>query len=117
MSMFECRDGVFKIPYLKCVSEVPSCDGIAVGDLLWKRSTEIHEGGYEYAVLRRRGDLREFRVRQERLDECFEVEEVDETAEWVAGWLATVALEAPAALMASYQTVTKKVTNTVVGGL
>lgn len=84
MSMFECRDGVFKIPYLKCVSEIPSCDGIAVGDLLWKRGTEIHEGGYEYAVLRRRGDLREFRVRQERLDECFEVEEVDETEEFVS---------------------------------
>lgn len=117
MSMFECRDGVFKIPYLKCVSEVPSCDGIAVGDLLWKRGTEIHEGGYEYAVLIRRGDLRVFRVRLEKFEDLFEVEEVDETAEWVAGSLATVVPEAPAALMAPYQTVTKKVTHTVVGGL
>lgn len=110
-------EGIFKVPYLKCVAEVPSCEDIVVGDLFWKRGVDVWEGGYEYAVLIRRGDLRVFRVRLEKVEDLFEVEEVDETAEWVAGRLATVAPEAPAALMASYQTVTKKVTHTVVGGL
>lgn len=82
------NDKVFEVPYLKCVRELPSCDGIEVGDLLWKRRTYVAEGGYEYAELVRRGDLRVFRARLDALDGHFEVERVDETLEWVMRTLA-----------------------------
>lgn len=110
-------EGIFRIPYLECVAEVPSCDEIAVGDLFWKRGVEVWEGGYEYAVLIRRGDLRTFRVRLERLECLFDITELDETEWWVTHRLATVAPEAPTVLKASSRTVTRRTTHTVVGGL
>ena len=75
------------IPYLKCVKEIPTCPGLEVGDLLFPHPSprEHWMGGYEYAVCRRRDDGMVFKFRIEHLDDCFEVEQVEEGPdEWRA---------------------------------
>lgn len=72
-----------KLPYLKCIKEIESCPDLSVGDLLWgKENREIWPGGYEYVVCARREDGRIFKFRVEHLEDCFEIEEVEEER-WV----------------------------------
>lgn len=66
------------LPYLKCIKEIPACPELAVGDLLWKQAHEIQPGGYEYAVCVRREDGVIIKFRVEHLDDCFELEAVEE---------------------------------------
>ena len=68
-----------KIPYLKCVKTIDKCPELEVGDLLLRlQEDEIWFGGYEYAVCKRRDDGMTFKFRTEHLDDCFEIEEVEE---------------------------------------
>ena len=68
-----------KVPYLKCVKEIPSCPELEIGDLLWgQEMREIWPGGYEYVVCHRRGDGMVLKFRVDHLDDCFEVVEVEE---------------------------------------
>ena len=61
---------------LKCVREIPSCKGLKVGDLIYRIGGEIQPGGYEYVLVRRSRDSRVFGVRQEHLEDHFDVVEV-----------------------------------------
>lgn len=71
------------LPYLKCVKEIEACPELAVGDLLWgQEHREIWPGGYEYVVCTRRDDGRIIKFRVEHLEDCFEIEEVEEER-WV----------------------------------
>jgi len=69
---------ILRYKLLKCVKEIPSCHELHEGDLLWKRSYEVDENGYEYVVCIRRDDNARIRFRVEHLSECFD-EVVHET--------------------------------------
>ena len=67
-----------KIPYLKCVKTIDKCPELEVGDLLLRLTNRIWHGGYEYVVCKRRDDGKTFEFRIEHLEDCFEIEEVEE---------------------------------------
>lgn len=61
---------------LRCVKEIPSCPALRVGDVLYKTSHEIWDGGYEYVVCKRIYDGVTMKFRESRIEECFEITEV-----------------------------------------
>lgn len=69
---------ILRYKLLKCVKEIPSCHELHEGDLLWKRSYEVDENGYEYVVCIRWDDNARIKFRVEHLSECFD-EVVQET--------------------------------------
>ena len=69
---------IVKLPYLKCIKTIDTCQDLEVGDLLLRQSGEIWHGGYEYVVCKRRDDGEIFKFRIDHLEDCFEIEEVEE---------------------------------------
>lgn len=67
------------LPYLKCVKTIDACPELAIGDLLWGMGNrEIWPGGYEYVVCTRRSDGAVIKFRVDHLEECFEIEYVED---------------------------------------
>lgn len=70
---------VTNFPYLRCVKAIEACPELEVGDLLWGQyAREILPGGYEYVVTHRRDDGLIIKFRVEHLEDCFEVEYVED---------------------------------------
>ncbi len=62
---------------LKCIKTIANMPNLRVGDVLYKVGTEIDPiSGYEYANCRAVGGLTTYKIRIERLDECFELVDV-----------------------------------------
>ena len=64
--------------YLKCVKSIDACPELDVGDIVWSYAREIWEGGYEYVVARRVSDGKVIKFRVSHLEDCFELEKVEE---------------------------------------